>query len=88
MPGPVSDSNKGMPDHAPYVPAHCYPNNAPKMCTCGHHEGYHNDRGECLHTHGQNGQPACGCTGIPDSCKTSDQEFWGDKGIDIDLISE
>lgn len=48
MPGPVSESNPGPGDEAPYVPSWCYPNNAPPMCCCGHHDGYHNDAGECL----------------------------------------
>jgi hypothetical protein len=70
MPGPVSDSHKGAPDDGPYVPSWCYPNNAPRMCPCGHHEGFHNDVGACLHA------PRCGCAGIPETCKTPDPEFW------------
>lgn len=58
MPGPVSNSHKGTPEHAPYVPSWCY-ESGPKMCPCGHHEGYHNDAGECLHA------SSCGCTGLP-----------------------
>ncbi len=49
MPGPVSDSYEGPGDWSPYVPAYCY-ENGPKMCSCGHHEGYHNDAGACLFT--------------------------------------
>lgn len=75
MPGPVSDSHKGTPDHAPYVPSYCYPNNAPKMCPCGHHEGYHGADGACLHAHHFS---KCGCQGIPENCKTSDAEFYGE----------
>lgn len=69
MPGPVSDSYKGPPDDGPYVPSWCYPNNAPKMCPCGHHEGYHNDAGACVQAR------RCGCTGLPPDCRTSDAEF-------------
>jgi hypothetical protein len=64
MPGPVSDSYKGTPDDAPYVPSWCYPNNTPKMCPCGHHEGYHNDAGECLNAW------RCKCSGLPLECRT------------------
>lgn len=66
MPGPVSDRSQGTPDDAPYVPSWCYPDNKPKMCPCGHHEGYHGDDGQCLHAH------KCGCAGLPSSCKTQD----------------
>lgn len=69
MPGPISDSHKGTPDWAPYVPTWCYPNNSPKMCPCGHHEGYHADNGECLH------RTSCGCTGLPVESFTTDAEF-------------
>lgn len=72
MPGPVSDSHPGTPDHAPYVPSWMYPNNNPKICPCGHHEGYHNDAGQCLHAHHFT---KCGCTGLPDNCLTTDEEF-------------
>ena len=71
MPGPVSDSHRGTPDGAPYVPSWCYPGNAPKVCPCGHHEGYHDDAGRCLHA------MACGCEGLPADCLTSDHEFGG-----------
>lgn len=63
MPAPVSDTNPGLPDDAPYAPSWCYPN-GPKMCPCGHHEGYHADDGRCLHA------SSCGCTGLPVSCVT------------------
>lgn len=35
------------------------------MCQCGHHEGYHNDAGECLHAQ------TCKCTGLDagDDCQ-------------------
>jgi len=72
MPGPVSDNNPGTADHMPYVPSYCYPNGKPKMCPCGHHEGYHNDKGECLHAHHFS---KCGCTGLPAECLTTDEEF-------------
>lgn len=58
MPGPVSESHKGRSDRAPYVPSWCYPK-GPRMCPCGHHEGYHNDAGRCLRAH------ECNCAGIP-----------------------
>lgn len=63
MPGPVSDSYNGPQDGAPYVPDWCYENGA-KLCPCGHHEGYHNDDGECVRAH------ECGCKGIPKDCVT------------------
>ncbi len=64
MPGPVSDSYQGPPDDGPYVPSWCYPNNAPLLCPCGHHEGYHNDAGICLLRH------ECKCAGLPSECRT------------------
>jgi hypothetical protein len=60
MPGPVSDSAYGPPDDGPYVPSWCYPNNAPRVCKCGCHEGYHNDRGTCLRA------DRCHCAGFAD----------------------
>jgi hypothetical protein len=63
MPGDISKSNPGPPEESPYVPSWCYPN-GPKMCPCGHHEGYHNDKGECLLKH------KCNCAGLPDNCRT------------------
>jgi hypothetical protein len=63
MPGPVSEQYKGPADDAPYVPSWCY-QNGPKMCPCGHHEGYHADNGLCL-LRGQ-----CGCAGLPADCLT------------------
>jgi len=63
MPGPVSDSYQGPPDESPYVPSWCYAN-GPKMCPCGHHEGYHADSGACLLAH------KCGCGGLPEDCRT------------------
>ena len=76
MPGPVSDSHPGPRDAAngqgaPYVPSWCYPHGRPKTCPCGHHEGYHADDGRCLNA------ARCGCAGLPESCHTSDAEFWG-----------
>lgn len=71
MPGPVSDSfrgRRGTPDQ-PYVPTWCYPNNSPRQCPCGHHEGFHNDKGECLQ------HATCGCKGLPAECRTPDNEF-------------
>ena len=66
MPGPVSDSSKGSRNDAPYVPSWCYPGGA-KVCPCGHHEGYHNDAGMCLHAKRFS---KCGCTGLPPSCRS------------------
>jgi hypothetical protein len=63
MPGPVSDSSKGPRDDTPYVPSWCYPK-GPRMCPCGHHEGYHNDDGACLLA------SRCGCIEIPPECVT------------------
>lgn len=59
MPGDISRSHKGTPDHAPYAPSWCYPDGKPNVCPCGHHEGYHNSKGECLN------RATCGCTGLP-----------------------
>ena len=64
MPGSISDSNPGPSDLGPYVPHWCYPDNAPKACPCGHHEGYHNDAGICLR------RGECDCTGLPPECQT------------------
>lgn len=75
MPGPVSDSYKGPPDDGPYVPSWCYPNNAPKMCPCGHHEGFHNDAGQCV-----NGRK-CGCAGLPAGSHTTNAEFYGEEPL-------
>lgn len=63
MPGPMSESSKGPGDLAPYCPEWCY-ENGPKMCPCGHHEGFHNDAGECLRV------AECGCRGLPPECLT------------------
>ena len=69
MPGPISDSNPGRNDDSPYVPSWNYPKGEPKVCPCGHHEGYHNDKGSCLHS------AQCGCEGLPSDCFTTDKEF-------------
>lgn len=63
MPGPVSDSYPGTPEGMPYVPHWCY-KHGPRMCPCGHHEGYHNDAGECLQA------ANCACQGLPAHCLT------------------
>lgn len=68
MPGPVSDSYRGPSATAPYVPAWCYAN-GPKVCPCGHHEGYHSDAGECLQ------RVRCGCAGLPPDCLTPLEEM-------------
>lgn len=57
MPGPVSDSSRGTAEEAPYVPSWCF-EGGPRMCLCGHHEGYHGDDGGCLLTY------KCHCTGL------------------------
>ena len=57
MPGPVSDQSKGPSDRTPYVPSWCFEGGA-RTCTCGHHEGYHSDAGECLLAN------ECGCGGF------------------------
>lgn len=72
MPGPVSESFQGPPDDSPYVPSWCFPNNAPKVCPCGHHEGYHGDDGRCLQ------ERHCGCLGLPNDCRTADDELFGE----------
>lgn len=48
MPGEISRNNPGPNDNCPYVPNWCYENSNPPMCSCGHHHGYHNDKGVCL----------------------------------------
>lgn len=63
MPGPVSESSKGPRNDAPYVPHWCY-RSGPRMCPCGHHEGYHADSGACLLAH------QCRCSGLPAECLT------------------
>jgi hypothetical protein len=68
MPGEISRASSGSSNEAPYVPSWCYPQNGPKMCPCGHHEGYHADDGTCLHSH------KCGCVGLPADCRTDDAE--------------
>lgn len=68
MPGEISRTNPGTPDHAPYVPSHLY-RHGPKQCPCGHHEGFHNDKGECLHTRD------CRCGGLPVTCLTPLEEM-------------
>jgi hypothetical protein len=76
MPGPVSDSPTGKRDWTPYVPSWCYPNNAPKMCPCGHHEGYHAGVGaRCIHA---NAHDKCGCAGLPAECFTTDAELYAE----------
>lgn len=64
MPGPISESYAGPGDETPYVPAWVY-RDGPKMCPCGHHEGYHDDNGACLRRN------ECGCTGLPAGSLTS-----------------
>lgn len=74
MPGPVSDSYQGMPDDAPYVPSWNY-THGPKMCPCGHDEGYHDDQGVCLFrrydfSKSKRKHPVCDCAGLPADCLT------------------
>ena len=66
-PGPVSDSNPGPGERSPYVPSWCY-RSGPRMCPCGHHEGYHNDAGACLLA------AECRCAGLPADCLTPTSE--------------
>jgi hypothetical protein len=54
---------QGPGDNTPYVPSWCY-KSGPKMCPCGHHEGYHDDDGKCHLAH------QCKCTGLPADCLT------------------
>ena len=62
MPGDISQPHPGPGDDSPYVPSWCYKDQGgPKQCECGHHEGYHNDKDECLHAHHFT---KCGCTGF------------------------
>ena len=68
MPGPVSESSVGPGDESPYVASWEYPN-GPKMCPCGHHEGYHDDGGRCLLAH------KCLCGGLPPEYFTPDDEM-------------
>jgi hypothetical protein len=63
MPGEISRSNPGPNAETPYVPAWCYVK-GPRMCPCGHHEGYHGDDGHCLMVH------KCNCRGLPENCRT------------------
>ena len=65
MPGPVSDSSAGPGDGTPYIPTWLYPR-GPKLCPCGHHEGFHDGAGACLL------RDRCGCVGIPSDRVTSD----------------
>jgi hypothetical protein len=68
MPGPVSDSHKGPSNDSPYVPSWCY-KRGPRMCPCGHHEGYHGDDGTCVLAH------KCKCEGLPPDCLTPMEEM-------------
>lgn len=63
MPGPVSDVCPGPPEDGPYVPSWCY-EVGPRVCLCGHHEGYHDDSGACIN------RARCGCAGLPAACLT------------------
>jgi hypothetical protein len=36
----------------------------PKMCPCGHHEGFHADDGACVR------RRQCRCAGLPPDCRT------------------
>jgi hypothetical protein len=58
---------KGPSERSPYVPHWCYPR-GPKMCPCGHHEGYHNDAGRCVLV------LECKCAGLPLICRSTDEE--------------
>jgi len=52
----------GHPD-APVVAEDCYPD-GPRLCPCGHHEGFHHSDGICRWT------KECRCTGLPVECYT------------------
>ena len=67
------DAHSGPSIHSPYVPSWCYPK-GPRICPCGHHEGYHSDAGECLL------RGICGCQGLPSECVTPDEEMWNGDG--------
>jgi hypothetical protein len=71
MPGPISDAHKGTPDYGPYVPSWCYDAPGPRTCVCGHHEGYHNDQGICLHSHDFSN---CGCKAAVYSSNTGESK--------------
>lgn len=71
MPGPISQSNPGPRDTDPYVPAWCYPK-GPRMCPCGHHEGYHADDGRCTL---ERWMATCTCSGLPADCLTPREEI-------------
>jgi hypothetical protein len=60
MPGSVSDQYQGPSDLCPYVPSWCYDPPGPRMCACGHHEGYHGDDGHCVVQR----WGTCKCTGF------------------------
>lgn len=64
----VSRSSTGPGENTPYVPSWCYPK-GPKICKCGHHEGYHGDAG-CLLAQD------CRCPGMPESEKTPIEEMY------------
>ena len=64
----ISRSNRGPGPESPYVPSWCYPR-GPKMCPCGHHEGYHADDGTCLLRH------KCRCAGLPSECYSTNAEM-------------
>ena len=75
MPGPSSCSSEGPGDRSPYLPAYCY-QNEPKMCPCGHHEGFHNSDGKCLL------DAECGCPCLPPDCETPIEEMYeASKGL-------
>lgn len=63
MPGPVSQSYKGPSTVSPYVPSWCFEPPGPRMCVCGHHEGYHGDDGHCVVARYGLGPSRCDCTG-------------------------
>ena len=70
MPGPVSDSSKGPSDTSAYVPSWCFDAPGPRMCACGHHEGYHGDDGHCVvQRYG-----SCKCRGFRVEVKTTGEQ--------------
>jgi len=65
MPGSVSDQSQGPGEGTPYVPSWCFDPPGPRMCACGHHEGYHGDDGHCVRHRWSPGD--CACTGFAPS---------------------
>ena len=54
--------------NAPWIPSDLYPD-GPKLCPCGHHEGYHSHSGSCWYA------KRCRCSGLPADCFTPIEAF-------------